>query len=417
MSWFVVIGALLLVAILGALLYPLLAWRGAARSAAGGVRDLNLAILREHFSELEKDFQGGRLDPASYRQARQELERRTLDDAGPGDGGVRLGGRKIKLALALGVLFPVLLFALYAWLGTPAALTGRVPAKAAGEGEHALSREQIAGMVDKLALRLQENPADGPGWLMLGRSYAVLGRYPESAAAFDRALGLLPPDAQHYADFADIAAMAQGRSFAGAPEKLVQRALAIDPRNIKALALAGTVAFDQQNYSLAIRQWQKVLALIPDDSAVAAGIRGSIRDAENRLAISGQQVADAPPGGADGVAPAAKVAGSVELDAKFRSQVAPGDTLFIFARAVDGPKMPVAMLRKKVGDLPLQFALDDSMSMTPQFKLSTVGKVVIGARISRSGDALARAGDIEGVSAPVAVGTAGIKVTIGHVVR
>lgn len=417
MSWFVVIGALLLVAILGALLYPLLAWRGAARSAAGGVRELNLAILREHFSELEKDFQGGRLDPASYQQARQELERRTLDDAGPGDGVVRLGGRKIKLALALGVLFPVLLFALYAWLGTPAALTGRAPAKAAGEGEHALSREQIAGMVDKLALRLQENPGDGPGWLMLGRSYAVLGRYPESAAAFDRALGLLPPDAQHYADFADIAAMAQGRSFAGAPEKLVQRALAIDPRNIKALALAGTVAFDQQNYSLAIRQWQKVLALIPDDSAVAAGIRGSIRDAENRLAISGQQVANAPPAMADGAAPAANVAGSVELDAKFRSLVAPGDTLFIFARAVDGPKMPVAMLRKKVGDLPLQFALDDSMSMTPQFKLSTVGKVVIGARISRSGDALARAGDIEGLSAPVAVGTAGIKVTIGSIVR
>jgi cytochrome c-type biogenesis protein CcmH len=113
----------------------------------------------------------------------------------------------------------------------------------------------------------------------------------------------------------------------------------------------------------------------------------------------------------------ASISGVVELDPKLAATVGSGDTLFVFARAVDGPKMPVAMLRKKVGDLPLKFTLDDSMSMTPQFKLSTAGRVVVGARISRSGDALARAGDIEGMSAPVLPGAAPVRIVIGNTVQ
>jgi len=417
MSWFVVVGGLLLVAILIGLLFPLLKGQDDAAQGPGGGRELNLKVLREQFSDLEKDFKEGRLDQAAYDQARQELERRTLEDAGKSDGTISHGKKKVKLALALGVLFPVLVFSLYVYLGTPEAIVGKPVARKVPEGEHALSPDQILAMVDKLAVRLQENPNDGQGWLMLGRSYAVLGRYPESAAAFARAMTLLPPDAQHYADFADIAAMAQGKSLVGEPERLVRRALEIDPRNIKALALAGTIAFDRQDYPVAIREWQKVLAQVPEESGVAGSIQGSIRDAENRMAIAGKQVqASQAVEPADPV-PTARVAGVVELDPKLRSAVMPGDTLFIFARAVDGPKMPVAMLRKTVGELPLQFSLDDSMSMTPRFKLSTVGKVVIGARISKSGDALARSGDLEGLSAPVSVGAENVRISIGSMVN
>jgi len=418
MSGFVIVGGLLLVAILIALLRPLL--KGLQQEDVvidSGARELNLNVLREQFSELEKDFKEGRLDRPSYEQARQEVERRTLEDAGKAGGVFKLGQRKTILAAGLAVLFPAVVFALYAYLGTPQAITGKQVAKAVPEGEHALSPEQILAMVEKLAVRLQDNPNDGPGWLMLGRSYAVLGRYPESAAAFGRAMTLMPPDAQHYADFADITAMAQGKSLAGEPEKLVRRALEIDPKNMKALALAGTIAFDRQDYRLAIREWQKVLAQVPEDSPVAGGIQGSIRDAENRMAITSQQAVAKPVDMHAEAAVAAKVAGFVELDPRLRADVNPGDTLFIFARAVDGPKMPVAMLRKKVSDLPLQFSLDDSMSMSPQFKMSTVGKVVIGARISKSGDALARTGDLEGMSAPVPVGAENVKILIGSSVK
>lgn len=413
MSWFVVIGGLLLVGILVVLLRPLVTGHLSGEEIVAA-RDLNLNVLREHRADLEKDYREGRLDQASYAQAQQELERRTLEDVSGEEGKVTAGKKKLGLAVAIGVLLPALVFVLYAFLGTPEAVTGKQAGKGGAQGEHALSPEQIAGMVEKLALRLQENPDDGAGWLMLGRSYAVLGRYPESAAAFGRALTLLPPDAQHYADFADITAMAQGKSLIGAPEKLVRKALEIDPRNLKALALSGTIAFDHQNYAVAIREWQKVLALVPEDSPVAAGIQGSIRDAENRMAISGKQTETAK----DSMPAApARVAGIVELNAGLRAGVSPDDTLFIFARAVDGPKMPVAMLRKKVADLPLKFSLDDSMSMTPQFKLSTVGQVIIGARISRSGDALPRTGDLEGLSSPVMVGTENAKILIDSTVK
>lgn len=418
MSVFLVVGGLLLVGVLGALLYPLLKRQPADRDGATtGQRELNLIVLREQLVELERDVREGRITEDAGRQAREELERRVLDYTVDTPTVASSGGRKVKLAVALAVAFPVVIGALYWTLGAPESVVPGKKVAAGKDGQHALSPEQITAMVERLSLRLQENPNDGGGWLMLARSYAVLGRYPESSAAFSRAVSLLPPDAQNFADFADIIAMSQGKRLAGEPEKLVQRALEIDPRNVKALALSGTIAFDRQDYGQAIRVWQTVLALVPEESAAAAGIQGSIRDAENRMAISGKQAAESSKPAGDVPAVAAKVSGTVELDPKLQAAIKPGDTLFVFARAVNGPKMPVAMLRAKAGEMPMTFALDDSMAMAPQFKLSSVGQVVIGARISKSGDALARAGDLEGMSSPVSAGAGNVKIIINSIVQ
>ncbi|HLO65190.1 MAG TPA: c-type cytochrome biogenesis protein CcmI [Azonexus sp.] len=417
MSLFLVVGGLLLVGVLAALLYPLLKRQPADRDGTTGQNELNLIVLREQLAELDRDIKDGRITEESGRQARDELERRVLDYTADAPAVASSGGRKVKLAVALAVAFPIVVGALYWTLGAPESVVPGKKVAAGKDGQHALSPEQITAMVERLSLRLQENPNDGGGWLMLARSYAVLGRYPESAAAFGRAVSLLPPDAQNFADYADIIAMSQGKRLAGEPEKLVQRALEIDPRNVKALALSGTIAFDRQDYGQAIQLWRKVLALVPEESAAAAGIQGSIRDAENRMAISGKQAAESKPVAGDMPAVAAKVSGTVELDPKLRSAIKPGDTLFVFARAVNGPKMPVAMLRAKAGEMPMTFALDDSMAMAPQFKLSSVGQVVIGARISKSGDALARAGDLEGMSSPVSAGAGNVKIIINSIVQ
>ncbi|WP_295005459.1 c-type cytochrome biogenesis protein CcmI [uncultured Dechloromonas sp.] len=417
MSVFLVVGGLLLVGVLVALLYPLLKRQPAQREETTGQRELNLIVLREQLAEVERDIREGRIGEEGGRQSREELERRVLEYTADVPAEARSGSRKVKLAIALGVAFPVAIGALYWTLGAPGSVVPGKQAAAGKDGQHALSPEQITAMVERLSLRLQENPNDGAGWLMLARSYAVLGRYPESTAAFGRAVALLPPDAQNFADFADIIAMSQGKRLAGDPERLVQRALEIDPRNVKALALSGTIAFDRQDYGQAIREWQKVLALVPEDSAAAAGIQGSIRDAENRMAISGKQATDSGKAAGDTPAAAAKLSGTVELDPKLRSAMKPGDTLFVFARAVNGPKMPVAMLRAKADDMPINFTLDDSMAMAPQFKLSTVGQVVVGARISKSGDALARPGDLEGLSSPVSVGGGNVKIVINSIVQ
>lgn len=418
MNLFLIVGGLVFVGVLVAIVYPLLKRQPLSEADASEQRELNLQVLREQSGELDKDFAEGRVSEAAYRNSRDELERRTLEYVGEAPGAVIASGRKTVLAIVLAIGFPVAVGGLYWMLGVPDSVVASKTAGTAKEGEHALSQQQITAMVERLALRLQENPGDGAGWLMLARSYAVLGRYPESSAAFSRALGLLPPDAQHYADYADIVAMAQGKKLFGEPEKLVRRALEIDPKNIKALALAGTIAFDRQEYAQAIREWQKVLAQVPEDSAAAAGIAGSIRDAENRLAIASKQVGEVTPSAAtEPLAIVASVSGTVELDSSLRNAMKSGDTLFVFARAVDGPKMPVAMMRAKAGELPMKFTLDDSMAMSPQFKLSTVGRVVVGARISKSGDALARAGDLEGLSAPISTKSGNVKITINSIVQ
>lgn len=410
MTLFVILAGLLTVGILGALLHPLLRGRRGKVVETAEVRALNLAILREQMAELERDHAAGQLAPEAYEKARQEIERRVLEDAAGETVPAEEGGRRPLLAGALGSGVAALIVGLYVLLGTPEAMTGARPGQAAGgEGGHALGQQQIQAMVQRLAERLQDNPNDGNGWLMLAKSYGVLGRFAESAAAYGRAIALLPPDAQVLADFADTVAMAQGRKLQGEPERIVKDALTIDPNNIKALALSGTIAFERQDYRAAIAQWQKILPLVPEGSQAAMGIQGSIRDAENRLAAAG----GAPKAAAGGAA----VAGSVTIDPALAAKIAPGDTLFVFARAADGPKMPVAMARMPAGKLPASFLLDDSMSMTPNFKLSQQQKVVIGARISKSGDALPRSGDLEGFSASVTPGAAGVAVVINSIVN
>jgi len=419
MNVFVGVGALLLLAAFVVILRPLLRRDLPEAEADTSRTDLNLLVLRDQLADLERDLKEGRIGEQAYQQAREEVERRALDARGGTARTAAAGRRQTPLAIALLIAVPVVVGFLYWNLGVPDAVVPNAQVAAPANGDHALSQEQIMAMVERLALRLQDNPNDGAGWLMLARSYAVLGRYPESAAAFSRALGMLPPDAQHYADFADIVAMNQGKRLAGEPERLVRRALEIDPRNVKALALSGTVAFERQDYPRAIGEWRKLLDLLPDQSPVANSIQGSIRDAENRMAIAGQQGRLAAAGSAEPApAPApAQVEGIVELSPALRASVKADDSLFVFARAVDGPKIPLAMLRARAGDLPLRFKLDDSMSMAPQFRLSTAKQVVIGARVSKSGDALPRPGDLQGSSAPVAVGAGNVRIVIESTVR
>jgi cytochrome c-type biogenesis protein CcmH len=265
---------------------------------------------------------------------------------------------------------------------------------------------------------LQDNPNDGPGWQMLARSYGVLGRYAESAAAYARAVSLQPPDAQLLADFADTMAMMQGRRLQGEPEKVVRQALQVDPRNVKALALSGTLAFERKDYAGAIGEWRKILAAVPEASTVATSIRASIADAEKKMGKAGTSEAKPTPVAVlPAASVAAKVSGSVALDPALRQKASPDDVVFVFAHAVDGPRMPLAILRKRVADLPFEFSLDDSMAMAPNFRLSQFPSVVVGARLSKSGDALPRSGDFEGISAPVAPVAAGVRILIRTVIK
>jgi cytochrome c-type biogenesis protein CcmH len=324
-------------------------------------------------------------------------------------------------ALVLVAALPVSAIALYAVFGSPAAL--RVEAE--NEKGH-VSQEQIAALVDKLAARMKEHPEDPKGWQLLGRTYAALGRFDESVAAYREAAARGTPDAALYADWADALAM-RNQSLGGEPSTLIAQALALDPDYPKALALEATAALDRKDYAQAIASWQKLKTQFPQESEEAKSLDAMIVEA--RAAQGGAPAGSmapapsatasaAPPGGtAAQAAEDSAISGRVSLDPKLRDRVASADVLFIYARAANGPRMPLAIVRATAADLPREFRLDDSMAMTPAAKLSAARAVIVEARVSKSGGATPAPGDLRGASAPVAPGTHGLLIVINVVVR
>jgi cytochrome c-type biogenesis protein CcmH len=405
MTAFVLIGVAL---VAGALLFvvPPLARRAVRR---GATRDaVNTAVYRDQLREIDADLRAGTLAPDQGEKARREIEARLMADLGQDGAQAAESPRSARAAaLALGLAVPICALAVYLTVGSPGMLA-RQPEE--GAGPHGMSAQQFETLVGRLAARLKENPEDAEGWAMLGRSYAVMGRYPDSSEAYAQAVARAPNDAQLLADYADSLAMAQGRSLRGEPEKILKRALAADPNNVKALLLLGTAAFDRNDRAGAVRYWQRALALIPEESDTARSVRASIAEAGG----SAGPAQPARPAQAQG---SSRISGVVRVDPKLAAKVRPDDTVFIFARAAEGPRMPLAILRKQGRDLPVRFTLDDSMAMSPEMKLSAFPRVVVGARVSKAANATAGPGDLQGSSPAVQVGSTDLTVTIDSELR
>jgi cytochrome c-type biogenesis protein CcmH len=389
---------------------------------AGGIdaRQANLAAHRDQLREAEGDLAAGLVDPARFAEARADIQRRVLEDSAGAAVPAALRPDR-RLALALALLIPLASVLTYLQVGQPDAVGSSLAGPAP---RHDTSPEQLQKMIAALAERMQADPDNAEGWLMLGRSYVGLGRYRDAATAYRRAVALLPPDATLLADLADLVAMAQSKRLAGEPARLVQQALDLDPRHVKALALAGSVAFEARDYGAARGYWERLAAAVPPDSDMARSIRGSIAEATQLEAgggagAAGAALAQAQPAAAG---PAGKVLqapvggavnGWVRIAPALAARIGAGDVLFVFARAAEGPRMPLAILRRSAAELPLQFRLDDSLAMQPGLKLSAFPRVVIGARISRSGNATPQPGDLVGQSAPVPPGAGDVEVVIG----
>lgn len=404
MITFWIVSALLMA---GALLFvvpPLLG--GKIRHAAIADHQVaNLAVLRDQLRELETERSGGEITEEQYARARSELERRVIEESRGEQTVDRSERPPIALIAAIVILVPAIAIPLYLGLGTPAALNPTALTAQAGDGEggHSLTPEQVEAMVEKLAARLKEKPDDVEGWVMLARTYNALGRYADAAEAFRTLIKLLPADAQLLADYADTLAMSRGRQLAGEPETIIAQALQIDARNVKALALAGTAAFEQKDYAKAIEFWERIAAQVEPNSPTARSVASSIAEARARMGGAEAPVAVA----------SASVGGRVELAGNMSGAVGPEDTVFVFARAANGPRMPLAIVRRQVKDLPFDFKLDDSMAMTPAMRLSAFPQVVVGARISKSGNAAPQPGDIETLSTPVAPNGTKVRLLLG----
>ncbi|NNF96657.1 MAG: c-type cytochrome biogenesis protein CcmI [Halobacteria archaeon] len=373
------------------------------------IRDLdrnqqNVAIARDRLKELESEYGRGSLSEGDYEQAKQELEQALLNDvdnSAASNVSVSTSSARASLAwVALGV--PLAAVLLYLQLGTPGALEPQVQAAAAPQGhaggDNTASMEQL---VAGLAAKLQQEPDNAEGWFMLGRSYMSMGRYPEAAEAFQRVLDQVGDEPTVMLRYADALAMAQGGQIAGKPFELIKKALVLKPDDSTGLWLAGLGYEEQGQYELAVQHWRKLEPMMQDDPASLNEVRNLIARAEQKLGrpVTAPMAETAAPEPVAVSGAALKV--TVSLDAALQDKVSAGDTVFIFARAVEGPPMPLAAVRKQVRDLPVTVTLDDSMAMMPQMKLSNFTEVRIGARISKSGTPGAQSGDLQGEVTPV----------------
>ncbi|HXX82822.1 MAG TPA: c-type cytochrome biogenesis protein CcmI [Casimicrobiaceae bacterium] len=417
MALFWSIAALLVAATLGLLLWPLL-----RRSPHGDALDPDaaaIAVFRDQKRALDGEYAAGTISAEERDATLGEITRRVAEEAihAPRTEKARPSLRAWVVALVLIAAVPGAAFLLYQRLGNPAATT--VAAIGAG---HEVSNEQIVAMVDALAQKLKQRPDDAEGWVLLARSYRALERFAESAEAYEHAETLVRDDPDLLADYADVLAMAQGKRLAGKPAALIERALAIDPGHKKALALAGTVALEAHDFAASLGYWRRLAAQLTPGSDEARQIADVIAEVESAQrgekgsapGAKRTQQAQAP---APATARSGTISGRVDLAPALASKVALNDTVFIYARASEGTRMPLALLRIPATELPKTFSLDDSMGMAPGVKLSAAPAVIVEARISKTGSAAPQPGDLFGRSTTTKPGTTGINITIDQVVQ
>ena len=418
----------LMVAVALAWLLPTLLKRQRSVSATTEAAS-NLSILRDQLAELERDLARGTLSQADYQQARDDFDRRVLEELSEPASRAAVAGSGRRIALVLGLLMPLCAGLLYWQIGSLPGLENGAAPPHAGK----VSPEQVEAMVAKLAARLEQAPEDADGWALLGRSYMTMQRYDQAAKAYERATSLIKNNADLYADYADALAMAQGRRIDGKPLKLVEEALRVDPNHWKALAIAGSAAFERKDYKAAIGYWEKLLARVGPETEFGRSVASNLDEARQLAGIAAPVAKNGAPvatgNGISAATPAAKesqkeqaagggrLSGTVKLSPALAGKAAPEDTVFIFARAVQGSRMPLAIVRRQVKDLPYSFVLDDSQAMSPEMKLSKFTEVVVSARISKAGNAVPQSGDLQGVSKAVKVGSKDITVVIDTAVE
>lgn len=388
--------------------------------------------LKRHIAQLDELSKAGVLSIETSQEPRArlqaELQRLGVDLSQGSDTPAQKARPPLRLILGIAGFVVVFAAGSYAWLGNRAGLSAdpsnpNSAAAGAEDGSPHASEAQVEAMVGRLKERLKATPGDIEGWTMLARSYSALGKHSEALAAYRKVIELNPKDAQAYADIADVVAVVNGRSLEGEPEKIIAKALSLDPNNVKALALAGTLAFNRGQAAKAAQLWERALRNLEPNSPMAGDLQNAVAEARQRAGLPALAAAPAKEAQAAAMVPApaaatgASIQGRLTLAAKLKAQAAPEDTVFIFARALQGSRAPLAILRKQVKDLPLDFTLDDSLAMSPAMRLSTAKEVIVGARISKSGMATPQPGDMQGLTGAIAVGSKGIALEINEPIR
>ncbi len=421
---FWVIAGLLIAAALLFVLPPLL---GRADTAGPNQNETNRALYQQRLAELERDVENDALTPAQFESARADLDRELLSDWTDTPARPSSSPRTYWAAWIVGMALPILAVGIYARLNTGLKMLSGEANSMVSAGDEQPPLEKLEELIEA---RLAQKPNDRTGWIMLARVDTLLGRYAAASRAYARADHLAAfKDARLLAAYAQTLAFANGQQFAGRPTMLLNKALKLQPENLEALWLAGWAAFQRKDFDQAADLWEKLDTLMPaEHRQVFKELPQVIAQAKRLSGISSAELSKnmpVPPGSRKAGTTSTKAKAalpallhvSVQLVPKLMDRAASGDTVFVYAQALDGPRMPLALARGTVAELPLQVKLDDSMAMAPMFKLSDEERVKVTARISKTGNAMPQSGDLFGESAPIPTrGAAPVAITIDKIV-
>lgn len=382
--------ALVLLLLLRPFLFP-------AKVQATSRRQMNAAIYREELDKLEAERNTGLITEADYEIAHAEMRQRLFQDTNEEDDLATLGSTK-KTAIGICIFIVLISSALYFSFGD----VYRVAQK---NSETPMNQEGVEKMVTEFAAKMEKDPSNLQGWVMLARSYRILGRNEDAVKAYERAGSFVDSDPQLLADYADTLAANANGNFAGKPLSLINQALKLDPNNLMALWLSGTAAFSTGNYRSAVQTWEKLASQLPPNSEEIKMIEGSIAEARSKGGLAPKAAI---------ISSAKAISGQIELASDMKSKVKQGDTVMVIARQV-GERMPVAVLKIPVAQFPMSFVLNDALAMNPNAPLSKLTEVSIEVRISKTGMAKPETGDLISAAKTIKVGAENVRLLVDQV--
>lgn len=419
---FILFAALMLIAALAFVLVPLL--RG---HAAGDPQ----SETRRKLKALDTARTDGILTEAEYAAKRAALGEELLASSSPQTPRTRSA---FRIALGVALLLPIAAILLYRELGAPQALDPANLVARSGEDTEGHAGNMEAAIA-QLAEKMKQDPGNAEGWALLGRAYKSTQRFADARDALKHAHDLLPDDADIAIEYAEALVLSgTDRRIQGEALSLIEQAIAKDPQNQKGLWLAGIADSQAGKYDDAVKKWNALLPLLPPDSDVLGSVREQIAQAEalrdgkplpakapaQNAASASAASATANTNAPDNQAAAGngpRISVRVALDPKLKDKVAAGDTLFVFAKAASGPPMPLAIAKLTAAQLPASITLTDAMAMMPNMKISAFPQIVVGARISKSGQAIAQSGDLQTLSTPLPnTRSAPVELTIDQIV-
>ena len=416
---FVVLALGMVLCVAGVLMWVLLRQRPVVTHASQA--KANAKVYRDQIADLDREHESGHISDAEWQQSRDELSMRLLEDTSAQDDPVAKQEKPaLWTAVLVAVALPLSAVGMYMWVGEPDALNPM-----AVQSNDKLDPTQLLQMAESLAQKLNDKPDNLQGWVMLGRTYRTLEKFDASVQAYDRALKLSADDDLKLERVEVLAMKSQG-NFEGEPWTVIRDILQRDPQNYGALLMAGSASYSHEKFADALKYWQQARKPLAADNPDVPGLDEAIASVQQKLGMpvqvakgpstqmnAAQTPAAAPSAITSGAASTGlTVSGQVAIAEALKGKVKPSDVVFIYATPANGERMPLAIFKTTVAQLPLAFTLDDSTAMTPERKLSGAGEVWVKVRVSKSGNAMPQSGDLAGTLGPVKVGSKGLKLEI-----